>query len=289
MKALSIINGRINQQTFIIRKMIEINTNGDSRPIGILDSGVGGLSIAKAIAKKLPNENFIYVADTLHSPYGNKSLDFIQSRASNISEFLFSQSAKALVIACNTATVNAIDQLRVNINIPIIGVEPAIKPAAIKSITKNIGVLVTKATAENYRFQRLIQLHKNDVQVHIQACPGLVELIEKNKIQTQECDLLLTQFLTSLLRKNVDTLVLGCTHYPFLTEKIQDIVGTAVTIVETAIPVTLQLKRILTENKLLNLSKEPGNYCFLSSKVNLQQQQLFNDLWQEPVKLSPFA
>jgi len=269
--------------------MIEINKNGDCRPIGILDSGVGGLSIVKAITKKLPHENLIYVADTLHSPYGNKSLDFIQSRASDISQFLFTQSAKALVIACNTATVNAIDQLRVNINIPIIGVEPAIKPAAKKSITKNIGILVTEATAENYRFQRLIEQHKNDVLVHIQACPGLVELIENNKIQTRECELLLTRYLTSLLSKNVDTLVLGCTHYPFLTEKIRNIVGTAVNIVETAIPVTLQLKRTLTQKNLLNLSEEPGNYCFLSSKVNLQQQQLFNDLWQEPLELRSFS
>jgi glutamate racemase len=265
--------------------MNDINNNGDCRPIGIFDSGVGGLSIAKAIANKLPNENLIYVADTLHSPYGNKSIDFIQSRVNDISMLLFAQSAKALVVACNTATVNAIDQLRKSINIPIIGVEPAIKPAAKQSITKNIGILVTQATAENYRFQRLVELHKNDVQVHIQACPGLVELIEKNKLHTQECELLLTQFLTTLLSKNVDTLVLGCTHYPFLIEKIQGIVGTTVTIVETAIPVTLQLQRTLTEQNSLNLSQTPGDYCFLSSQVNPQQQQLFSDLWLQPLKL----
>jgi|TARA_B110000208_G_scaffold19431_1_gene23973 glutamate racemase len=268
--------------------MKNINQKGDSRPIGILDSGVGGLSIAKAIAERLPNENLIYIADTLHNPYGNKSLDFIQTRTNDISKFLFSQSAKALVIACNTATVNAIDQIRANINIPIIGVEPAIKPAAKQSITKNVGILVTQATAENYRFQYLIEQHKNDAQVHIQACPGLVELIETNKMQTRECELLLTQFLTSLLSKNVDTLVLGCTHYPFLTNKIRDIVGTAVNIIETAIPVTLQLRRKLTEQNLLNLSKEQGNYRFLSSKVNRQQQQLFIDLWQQPLELKSF-
>jgi|TARA_B110000908_G_scaffold172626_1_gene241431 glutamate racemase len=268
--------------------MKNINQKGDSRPIGILDSGVGGLSIAKAIAERLPNENLIYIADTLHNPYGNKSLDFIQTRTNDISKFLFSQSAKALVIACNTATVNAIDQIRANINIPIIGVEPAIKPAAKQSITKNVGILVTQATAENYRFQYLIEQHKNDAQVHIQACPGLVELIETNKMQTQECELLLTQFLTSLLSKNVDTLVLGCTHYPFLTNKIRDIVGTAVNIIETAIPVTLQLRRKLTEQNLLNLSKTQGSYRFLSSKVNRQQQQLFIDLWQQPLELKSF-
>lgn len=268
--------------------MKNINQKGDSRPIGILDSGVGGLSIAKAIAERLPNENLIYIADTLHNPYGNKSLDFIQTRTNDISKFLFSQSAKALVIACNTATVNAIDQIRANINIPIIGVEPAIKPAAKQSITKNVGILVTQATAENYRFQYLIEQHKNDAQVHIQACPGLVELIETNKMQTQECELLLTQFLTSLLSKNVDTLVLGCTHYPFLTNKIRDIVGTTINIIETAIPVTLQLRRKLTEQNLLNLSKEQGNYRFLSSKVNRQQQQLFIDLWQQPLELKSF-
>ncbi len=266
----------------------EINNKhfkGDCRPIGIFDSGVGGLSIAKAIAKQLPNENLIYVADTLHSPYGDKSVDFIQNRVNEISHILLSQSVKALVIACNTATVNAIDQLRDKINIPIIGVEPAIKPAAQQSKTKHIGILVTQATAENNRFKKLIEQHKNDVQVHIQACPGLVELIEENKMHTQKCDALLTKYLTSLLSKNVDTLVLGCTHYPFLTEKIRNIVGASMNIVETAIPVTLQLKRKLTEQNILNTKIQARQCYFLSSKVNSQQQQLFNDLWQQPVKL----
>jgi len=262
-----------------------MNKNSDNRPIGIFDSGVGGLSIAKAIAKTLPNESFIYVADTLHSPYGDKSVNFIQNRVNEISQLLLSQSVKALVIACNTATVNAIDQLREKINIPIIGVEPAIKPAAQQSLTKNIGILVTQATAENNRFKKLIEQHRNDVQVHIQPCPGLVELIEENKIQTHECDVLLTQYLKVLLTKNVDTLVLGCTHYPFLTEKIRNIVGSSMNIVETAIPVTLQLKRKLTEQGVLNTVKQAQEYSFLSSKVTPQQQQLFNDLWQQPLRL----
>lgn len=265
------------------------NIEADCRPIGIFDSGVGGLSIAKAIAKQLPNENLIYVADTLHSPYGDKSVDFIQSRVNEISQLLLAQSVKALVIACNTATVNAIDQLRDKINIPIIGVEPAIKPAAQQSKTKNIGILVTQATAENNRFKVLIEQHKNDVQVHIQPCPGLVELIEESKMQTHECNVLLKRYLDRLLTKNVDTLVLGCTHYPFLTKKIRHIVGSSMNIVETAIPVTLQLRRKLAEQNILNNGLQARQCYFLSSKVNPQQQQLFNDLWQQPVKLEPLS
>lgn len=265
----------------------KMSLEGDCRPIGIFDSGVGGLSIAKAIANQLPNENLIYVADTLYSPYGEKSVEFIQSRVNEVSNILLSKSVKALVIACNTATVNAIDQLREKINIPVIGVEPAIKPAAQQSMTKNIGILVTQATAENSRFKNLIEQHKNDVQVHIQACPGLVELIEENKINTQECNTLLTKFLATLLTKNVDTLVLGCTHYPFLAEKIRQIVGNSMQLVETAVPVTLQLKRKLDELNALNASVETGHCTFLSSKVNLQQQQLFNDFWQSSLTLQP--
>ncbi|MCJ8321843.1 MAG: glutamate racemase [Colwellia sp.] len=265
----------------------EMSLKGDYRPIGIFDSGVGGLSIAKAIAHQLPNENLIYVADTLYSPYGEKSVEFIQSRVNEISNILLSKSVKALVIACNTATVNAIDQLREKINIPIIGVEPAIKPAAQQSLTKNIGILVTQATAENSRFKNLIEQHKNDVQVHIQACPGLVELIEANKINTQECNTLLRRFIATLLTKNVDTLVLGCTHYPFLTDKIRHIVGNTMNLVETAVPVTLQLKRKLAEQNSLTTNKGPGQYSFLSSKVNRQQQQLFSDFWQGPLILQP--
>jgi len=263
----------------------EMSLEGDCRPIGIFDSGVGGLSIAKAVAEQLPNENLIYVADTLYSPYGEKSIEFIQSRVNEISNILLSKSVKALVIACNTATVNAIDQLRERISIPIIGVEPAIKPAAQQSITKNIGILVTQATAENNRFKNLIEQHRNDVQVHIQACPGLVELIEANKIQSHECYTLLTKFLETLLTKNVDTLVLGCTHYPFLAEKIRQVVGNSMQLVETAIPVTLQLKRKLTEQNTLNTSISSKQCIFFSSKVNTQQQQLFNDFWQSPLIL----
>ena len=276
------INKFLNREDITIVKVA-----GSNRPVGIFDSGVGGLSIAKAIAHQLPNEHLVYVADSLYSPYGEKPVDFIQARVNKISDILLSQQVKALVIACNTATVNAIDQLRERINLPIIGVEPAIKPAAQQSITKNVGILVTQATAENQRFKNLINQHKNDAQVHIQACPGLVELIEANQINSEACNILLKQFLTSLLAKNVDTLVLGCTHYPFLTEKIQNIVGSHMTLVESALPVSLQLTRKLNEQGLLNSSIEPSIHTFLSSNANAQQEKLFNSLWHSSLTLLP--
>ncbi|MFT5636224.1 MAG: glutamate racemase, partial [Cognaticolwellia sp.] len=181
----------------------------NAEPIGIFDSGVGGLSIAQCINEQLPNENLLYVADTLHAPYGEKSAEFIQQRVNEIAQWFVKRKAKAIVVACNTATVNAIDQLRENISIPVIGVEPAIKPAENLSKNKKIAILVTKATAENQRFLALVTQYSNNSEVIVQPCPGLVELIEQDMKNSPECKLMLTTYLMPLLEKGVDTIVLG--------------------------------------------------------------------------------
>lgn len=258
---------------------------GDPRPIGIFDSGVGGLSVAKCIAEQLPNENLIYIADSLYAPYGDKSIDFIQQRVNQITDQLIKQSIKALVIACNTATVNAIDQLRVNVNLPIIGVEPAIKPAIKTTKSNHIGILVTQATSENLRFKALVDLHRDGRNVHIQPCLGLVELIEQGKLDSVECHQLLVSYLQPLLNNNVDTLVLGCTHYPFLQQLIESIVGDSMVIIETALPVTEQLAKRLAETHLIAPKNQQANYQFFSSKYSIQQAELFNHLWQKPLNL----
>jgi glutamate racemase len=253
----------------------------NSQAIGIFDSGVGGLSIAKCIHQNLPNESLIYVADNQFAPYGDKSSAKIIERVNKISDWLIQQRVKAIVVACNTATVTAIDQLRLRVSIPIIGVEPAIKPAAIQSKTQKIALLVTEATAINTRFLSLVNRHKNGADIFIQPCPGLVEFIEQGSHESTECHFLLNRLLQPLLKKNIDTLVLGCTHYPFVSSMIKNIVGDKITIMETAQPVTEQLIRQLTNNNLLANGDHAFQQTFLSSKMSSHQATLMSTLFEK--------
>ena len=223
----------------------------------------------------------------MHAPYGEKSLNFINQRVTFIAETLIKKDIKALVVACNTATVNAIDELRAKVNIPVIGVEPAIKPAAKLSQSKKVAILVTQATSTNARFNALVSAHQNGAQVYIQPCPGLVEFIEQGQLESLACYQLLERYIMPLLTQGVDTLVLGCTHYPFALSQIQKICGSHITIIETAQPVTRQLIRQLSS---ANLSADPtsvGSQQFFSSHPSQQQQQLISRLWQQSIELQP--
>jgi len=258
------------------------------QPIGIFDSGIGGLSIAKFIMQQLPNEQLIYVADSLHAPYGEKPTEFIIERVNRVAKILQERKVKAMVIACNTATVNAIDQLRATIDIPIIGVEPAIKPAAIYSKTKKVGILVTQATANNKRFLALIQRFSNGAQVLIQPCPGLVELIEQGKMQSHQCTNLLAHYLTPLINQGVDTIVLGCTHYPLLQKKIVKLCGPQVKIMDTAAPVTNELQRQLLINQIPTTSQKTASIEFLSSSPSSSLDKLSASLINQAVNFKLF-
>lgn len=256
-----------------------MQVQSNNSPIGIFDSGIGGLSIAKCIAEQLPHENIIYVADSKYAPYGEQSLETIIKRVNAIAQWFIEQRCKAIVVACNTATVNAIDQLRAKVSIPIIGVEPAIKPAIALSKSKKIGVLVTSATAENTRFLSLINKHKNGSSVFVQPCPGLVNMIESGKQESRECFALLTQLLSPLMANNIDQLVLGCTHYPFVSKAIKKIVGNNINLLETAKPVTEQLSRQLTEHKIVNLSSGYGSKSFHSNQHIALYDQFLSSHW----------
>ncbi len=259
-----------------------------SDPIGIFDSGIGGLSIAQCIAKQLPNENLLYLADSAYAPYGELSIEAISKRVALIAHWLVKQHCKALVVACNTATVNVIDQLRKEISVPIIGVEPAIKPAAKQSKNKKVAILATQATAKNQRFLTLVEQYKNGSEVFIQPCPGLVELIEQGLTNSLKCKELLEHYLLPLLTHGVDTLVLGCTHYPFALSAIRDIVGNEIEILETSIPVTQQLIRQLQHYQLITRQTTSGKHSFYSSLATAQQQTIFQQLWQTKLTLLPF-
>ena len=253
-------------------------------PIGIFDSGIGGLSIAQNIKKQLPTESLIYIADNLHAPYGEKSDEFISERVIALGEYLASQPVKAIVVACNTATVTAIKTLREKLAIPIIGVEPAIKPAALNSQNKKVGVLVTQATASNQRLHELIHTYASGADVFIQPCPGLVELIEMQGNNQQAINTLLNDFLSPLLIEQIDTLVLGCTHYPLVKSVISEKVGDLVQIIDTAAPVTAQLKRKLSEKDLL--AGTEGNKkgdIFYTTSCNQALSTTLQQLWLQPV------
>ncbi|NMP31100.1 glutamate racemase [Thalassotalea sp. M1531] len=248
-------------------------------PIGIFDSGIGGISIARCIDKLLPNEQLIYFADSQYAPYGDKSIEQIIERVNCVADYLIQQGVKAIVVACNTATVNAIVQLRARVDIPVIGVEPAIKPAASQSKNKRIGILVTSATATNERFLSLVEQYKGRSSVLIQPCPGLVQQIEQGKHDSEHCNELLDSFITPLIKKEIDTLVLGCTHYPLISQQIKQISGDKINIIETAEPVTKELKRRLSELQLLSSKRPNKSHQIVSTELTLLQQEIISHFW----------
>jgi len=216
--------------------------------IGFFDSGIGGLSILRNAKTLLPKHDFIYIGDDANCPWGNKDADFIVKRSSQITKKLISMGAKVIVVACNTATVSAIDTLRAEFaDIPFVGVEPGIKPAAQASQTGQIAVLATKATSLGERFNYLLKEFAGNTQSIVIAAPGLVELVEEGKLEGLEVETKLRELLQPVIERNVDQLVLGCTHYPFLVESIQKILPIGVTIIDTGPPVARQLARIVDE------------------------------------------
>lgn len=221
------------------------------RPIGVFDSGIGGVSIWKELIKKLPKENTIYLADSKNAPYGEKSKQKIIDLSVKNTELLLKKGCKLIVVACNTATTNAIDYLRVNYNVPFIGIEPAIKPAALQTKTNAIGILATKGTLSSKLFHSTSQKFTEGIVVIETIGEGLVPLIESDRINSLEMEQLLQKFLHPMLQKKIDYLVLGCSHYPFLIPQIKKVVGDNVTIIDSGEAVARQTKNILEKNNLL--------------------------------------
>lgn len=240
--------------------------NFSKNPIGIFDSGIGGTSIWKEINKLLPNEDTLYLSDSKNAPYGQKSKEKIIELCVKNTELLLKNDCKIIVVACNTATTNAIRFLRKNYNIPFIGIEPAIKPASLKTKTKTIGILATKGTLNSELFEKTSSLIDADIKIIEQVGEGLVALIENGKIDSKEMDSLLEKHLQPMLKNNVDCLVLGCTHYPYLIQKIKKITKSKITIIDSGEAVSNQVKNILKVNNLLNNSHKKGTNTFLINK-----------------------
>jgi glutamate racemase len=221
-------------------------------PIGIFDSGLGGLSIYKEISTRLPAENIIYLADSKNAPYGEKSNKRIIEISKKNTEFLRSKNAKLIVVACNTATTNAIDILRTTYDIPFIGIEPAIKPAILNSKKGKVGVLATKGTLSSALFARTSKLFSEQSQVVEVVGRGIVEAIESNASDTDSFDDLLKTQLRPFIAHEIDILVLGCSHYPFIKSKIQKHLGEEVLIIDSGFAVAKQTQRILELHSLIN-------------------------------------
>lgn len=249
-----------------------------NQPIGFFDSGIGGTSIWKEVIKLLPKENTIYLADSKNAPYGEKSSDEIISLSIKNTEFLISKGCKLIIVACNTATTNAIDYLRKNYNIPFIGIEPAIKPAALFSKTGAIGILATKGTLSSKLFEKTANEYSKNITTIEQDGEGLVTLIEEGKLNSDELNELLSRYLKPMLNFNIDHLVLGCTHYPYLIPQIQEILGSNIKIIDSGEAVAKQTKAILEKNNLLSTSSKKSNYLFYTNTQTKVLSEILSDV-----------
>ena len=237
-----------------------INNNA----IGLFDSGIGGTSIWSAIHELLPNEDTIYLADSKNAPYGQKSKDEIIQLSIKNTEFLLNQNCKIIVVACNTATTNAIKELRAKYTIPFIGIEPAIKPAAIHSKKHIIGILATQGTLNSELFHQTAEKF-NDTKIIEQIGHGLVQLIENGEINSATMHQLLYAYLQPMIEANIDYLVLGCSHYPYLIPQIKKILPKHIKIIDSGEAVARQTKNVLNEKVGFNNQTKNGDCLFYSN------------------------
>ncbi|KAB1069727.1 glutamate racemase [Tamlana haliotis] len=237
----------------------------NKQPIGIFDSGVGGTSIWKEVQQLLPNEDMIYLADSKNAPYGPKGKAAILDLSIKNTDYLINQGCKLIVVACNTATTNAIDYLRLNYNLPFIGIEPAIKPAALHSKTHTIGILATKGTLSSKLFHKTSLLFASTTNIIEQHGNGIVELIESGKLYSDEMKALLSIYLKPMVEADIDYLVLGCTHYPYLIPILIELLPAQIKIIDSGEAVAKQTKHVLVENNLLNTQHRFGQTEFFTN------------------------
>lgn len=250
-----------------------------SGPIGLFDSGIGGLSIMKEIRRLLPEEDLIYVADSKYCPYGERTSEEIIKRSFIITKFLLTKGVKLIVVACNTASIAALQSLRDNFNLPFVGVEPAVKQAALHTKDKKVGVLATELTLSGERFSSLVEKFAGGLNVINQPCPGLVEKVEAGEIDGSETEALVKEYIEPLKAYGVDVVVLGCTHYPFLRPIVEKFLGAGVKVIDTGEPVARQTRRLLAERSLLTSNLEGGKEWFFTSGDPKLVAPVINKLW----------
>jgi glutamate racemase len=254
-------------------------------PLGVFDSGVGGLSILHSIRALMPNENLIYIADSAHAPYGPKGEAFIRERSVRLTDHLVGNGVKAVVVACNTATAAAINLLRERYALPVIGVEPAVKPAAEQSRSGVVGVLATSGTIASDKFLNLQSRFSDRVQILTRAGTGLVELIEQPHYDDTAMLSLLRSLIAPMQDQGADTLVLGCTHYSLIKQQIARVGGPHLRIVDAGDAVARELQRRLQTQQLRSLSESSEPVRFVTSGELGVQRELLQRYWPEPAEL----
>ncbi|NIC43079.1 glutamate racemase [Aquabacterium sp. A08] len=258
-------------------------------PIGVFDSGVGGLSVLREIRALLPGETLHYLADSGHAPYGDKTPAYVQARAEALVQALLAQGCKAVVVACNTVTGLSIRHLRERFpNVPIVAIEPAVKPAAAQTRSGVVGVLATRNTVHSPGLARLVAEHAHGVRVLAQACPGWVERVERGELDGPDTEAAVAEHLAPLLAQHADTLVLGCTHYPFLRPVIERVAGPGVAVLDPSAAVARELARRLEALRLRNPAGS-GSERFWSSGDLARAAQVMGVLWPQPVAVERLA
>ena len=243
----------------------------DPRPIGIFDSGIGGLTVTNAMQQALPTERLLYFADTVHIPYGQRSLEEVRQFSTAITRVLIAADCKLIVIACNTASAAALAHLRAHFpTVAFVGMEPAVKPAVEQTLSGVVGVIATTATFQSAVYASVVGRFAKDVEVIHQPCPGLVQQIEAGELETDHTEKMLRGWLEPMLAKNIDALVLGCTHYPFVRPLIERILGPSVRIIDPAPAVAKQVDRILEQRALNAPAKQVGGLVAYTSGATEQ-------------------
>jgi len=244
-------------------------------PVGVFDSGVGGLSVLREIRRQLPQESLLFLADQRHVPYGSRSLEEVRAFSQAITHYLLEQGAKLIVVACNTASAAALYHLRAAFpGIPFVGMEPAVKPAAEQTQSGVVGVLATPATFQGELYASVIERFASGVAVLQDTCPGLVSQIEKGELDTPATRAILENALAPMLAQGIDRVVLGCTHYPFVIPLIQETVGPAVEVIDPAPAVARQVGRVLEARGLRTTESTPGRVRYLTSGAPSQLEAL---------------
>ena len=251
--------------------------------IGVFDSGVGGLSVLREVRRALPAAELLYVADSGHAPYGERDPAFIAERVLAIAEFFRTHDVDAIVLACNTASTVALPALRARVARPVVAIEPAIKPAAQRTRSGVVGVLATSRTVASAGVARLVEAHGRGVRVLLHACPGLVELVESGELSGERAEALVESFVRPLLDEGADTLVLGCTHYPFLRPLIERIAGPHVDVIDPAPAVARELVRRLEAGT--RRSAGDASESFWTSGPLAQARNVIPALWGRPAQV----
>ncbi len=234
--------------------------------VGVFDSGVGGLSVVRELIAQIPGQPLVYLADQAHAPYGQRSLDEIRELSDGITRFLLTQGSRIIVVACNTASAAALHWLRRKYpEIPFVGMEPAVKPAAERTRTRHVGVMATPATFQGELFASLVDRFGKEVTVHTQVCPELVPLVEAGELDGEQARAAVRRYVGPLVEAGVDELVLGCTHYPFLRPLIEAAAGPEIEIIDPAPAVARQTARILSQNGWLAAGSALPEHAFFTT------------------------